>query len=428
MSALIPTPTPPPTEPAPTLAPLAVREPPFAEFDYSWITGSNRQPSPLLGLGPIDFLLYADAYYLFQFHQPIDHTAFPSTVAPRHNEISLNLATFGIELSRLSLGRYGGPIGRLYLQYGSNIDTDAGADASTTRGYYLSASAFKYIQQAAAGWHFNTLHGINVEMGIFPSYIGADSYLPQENWDYLHPFIAEFTPFYFSGIRAQIYPTQRLKVELWLVNGWQTFGQWHEGRSGGYLLNWRPRQALTMSHLFYVGQDVQGDSGGVRYYTDNNLQVQLWRGQNSHQVKSLAISLTADYGFEQRGNAPSGSMTGAAFSLRAEWTEHWATTIRGDIFYDQTRALLIQLPSGAALPPTPTSFLGGGVTATMDCFPSPWLLMRFEYMHRETNFPYFSGSAGITGPGGVVPIGGTPFVPDLVKRDDRLVLNATLRL
>ncbi len=407
-----------------------------------WPSASRPTPNSIIRGSPAAIASparYSDWGPLISFSTPTPIICFNSTsrsitrLSRRWSrrattKSSLNLAAFGIELSRLSLGRYGGPIGRLYIQYGSNIDTDAGSDPTTARGYYLSASAFKYIQQAAAGWHFNSLHGINVEIGIFPSYIGADSYLPQENWDYLHPFIAEFTPYYFSGVRAQIYPTQRLKIELWLVNGWQTFGQWHEGRAGGYLINWRPRQYFLFSHMFYVGQDVQGDPGGVRIYTDNNAQLQVWRGQNQHQVKSVALSLVADYGYELRSNAPSGSMGGAALSMRAEWTAQWATTVRGDMYYDQTRAVIIPLPSGAPLPPTPSSFLGGGFTATMDFLPSPWLILRLEYMHRNTNFPYLSGHGGITGPNGVPPIGQTPFVPDLVKEDDRLVLNATLRL
>ena len=89
--------------------------------------------------------------------------------------------------------------------------------------------------QAAVGWHFHALHGINAELGIFPSYIGLESYLPQENWNYTHAFISDATPYYFVGLRTQLYLTRRLKLELWLVNGWQTFGQWHEGRAGGDL-------------------------------------------------------------------------------------------------------------------------------------------------------------------------------------------------
>src|SRR5258708_3667965 len=105
--------------------PKDVLEPPFSELDWSWMNGQNNQPQSLLGMGPLTWSVYLDAYYAFQFHQPIDHTIFPTTVAPRHNEISLNMAALGFEITGLD-----GPIGRLTIQYGSNIETTTGQDAT----------------------------------------------------------------------------------------------------------------------------------------------------------------------------------------------------------------------------------------------------------------------------------------------------------
>src|SRR5206468_3639480 len=149
-------------------------EPPFGEFDGSWLNGNNYQPPSLLTVGPLTWTVYVDTYYAYQFHAPVDHTIFPTTVAPRHNEVSFNLGVLGVDLTGLD-----GPIGRIYIQYGANVETIYGQDTTTTRGFYLSSSVFKYIEQAAVGWHFHALHGINVELGIFGSYVGGDSYLPQ---------------------------------------------------------------------------------------------------------------------------------------------------------------------------------------------------------------------------------------------------------
>jgi hypothetical protein len=75
--------------------------------------------------------------------------------------------------------------------------------------------------------------------------------------------------------------------------------------------------------------------------------------------------------------------------------------------------------------------IAAGMTATLDYWPSPWLVTRLEYSHRIANQPLFSGPGGITGPGGVLPA--TPaaaasFTPDLRYTDDRVLLNVTLRL
>jgi hypothetical protein len=298
------------------------------------------------------------------------------------------------------------------------------------RGYFLSASVFKYIEQAAVGWHFHALHGINVEIGIFPSYVGLESYLPQENWSYTHAFVSDATPYYFFGARLQLFPTSRLKVELWLVNGWQTFGQWHEGKAGGYYLNWRPREWVSLVNSFYIGQEVVGDPKSLRPYTDNNLQIRYYKGRGKHSIDYLAFSLTADFGYERRGApAVSGFIGGGSLANRFAWAPWLATTIRGDIFVDQTGDLIQQLPMGDPYRlPARGTYILGGVSATLDVLPGPWSLFRIEYSHRESNQPYFAGHNGITGPNGIQGPFDPGFFPNFQKRDDRLIVNATLRL
>ncbi len=409
--------------PNPKDQPLDVREAPFSDLDSSWLNGTNRQPASLLGAGPVTFSIYADAYYAYQFQHPIDHTIFPTTTAPRHNEISLNLAALGVDVTGLD-----GPIGRVYLQYGANTQTDTAQDKTLTRGYFLTSPAFTPIQQAAAGWHFHALHGINVEVGIFPSYVGMESYLPQENWNYTHPFISDFTPYYFAGSRTQIFPTEHVKVELWLVNGWQTLGQWHESRAGGYVVQWRPGSHFLLGHDSYIGQDDPNDDSSVRLYTDNYAQIQYFKRDHA-LLRSLAIAAVADVGYETHRGLPDGVMTGYSLTHRAELGSMWALTFRGDIYYDKTQSVILQLPIDSPYSlPDKGAFLGGGFTSTLDFLPSPWIVWRLEYAHRAANIPYFSGSGGITGPNGVPATTPTLFQPDLRKSDDRILFNVTLRL
>jgi hypothetical protein len=412
-------------EPSKDDKPLDVREPPFGEFDYAWMNGNNPQPSSLLTMGPVTWSLYVDTYYAWQTHRPIDHTIFPTTTAPRHNEISLNLAHVGIDVTGLD-----GPIGRLYIQYGSIVETIAGQDNTTTRGFFLTNRLLQYVQQAAAGWHFHWLHGANLEAGIFPSYVGLESYLPEENWSYAHAFLADATPYYFFGLRGQLYTSQRFKLELWVVNGWQTFGQWHEGRAGGYLWNWRPTGALSLVNSVYVGQEAQGDPDSLRVYSDNDLQLKYYDAPNSKLLRSMAFSLVGDVGWEHRSNAPSGPMGGITLSHRWDWTQRWKSTLRGDFLYDQTQAISPRFPVASPYPwPGTNPLFAAGLTTTLDFWPSPWLVTRLEWSHRIANQPLFTGDAGITGPGGLPPTSTSPpFTPDLRHTDDRILINVTLRL
>jgi hypothetical protein len=436
---LIPAPTPiPAAAPAPTPAPAAqptdIAEAPFAFGDFSWLNGNNRQPESLLKVGPVLLSLIVDGYYLWALHRPIDHTAFPSTTAPRHNELSLNMASIGIELPPNAIdGKAGGPVGQFSLQYGAMGETNFGQDRTLSRGFFLTKSAFLPIRTASAGWHFHWLHGVNVEVGIFPSYAGMESYIPQENWNYLHPFLSDFTPYYFSGVRTQIFPTQKLKVELWVVNGWQTFGQWNEGRAGGFLVNHRPTERLSLTSTVYAGQEGQGDPKSSRWYSDNYAQYQYFK-DGGGLFRSAALCLVADVGYEYRSDGTrDGMRTGYSLTHRVEFKDDFAFTLRGDIYYDRSQALLPSFPieSKYSRPDQDKPFLGGGVTTTLDYWPSPWLLTRLEFMHREANIPLFSGRGGITGPGGVAPVDAAAtqgFVPDVRKSDNRVVANVTLRL
>jgi hypothetical protein len=415
--------------------PLDLREAPFAEGDFSWLNGSNSQPSSLLKVGPTVLSLYVDTFYAWQFRRPVDHTIFPTTTAPRHNELGFNLASLGIELPPNVIdSASGSPIGQLSLQYGAITDTIGGQDSTVKRGFFLSRNALQPIRTASAGWHFHALHGINLEFGIFPSYVGLESYLPQENWNYTHPFLSDFTPYYFYGGRAQIFPTKNTKIEAWVVNGWQTFGQWHEGRAGGYLAMWRPSERVVAAVVAYVGQEQPNDSKAVRFYSDNYVQVQYYKNPDA-LVTSSAIGLVADVGYEKRGQpTPSGVMTGYSLTHRTEFGPRWGLALRADVYYDKTRALVTQLPAGSpySLPDADKAFLGGGFTTTIDYRPSPWLVWRLEYAHRASATPFFSGHQGITGngPGGTVNTApdAAPFVPHFERSDDRLIGNVTLRL
>lgn len=420
--------------PAVPAKPLDIAEPPFAFGDFTWLNGNNRQPDSLLKLGPVTIGMIVDAYYLFQFARPIDHTAFPSVAAVRHNELSLNMVGFGAELPPNAIDtRNGGPIGQFNLQYGATAEAAMGQDTTFARGSYLSRTAYQPIRTAQAGWHFHWLHGVNIELGIFPSYVAMESYLPAENWNYLHPFVSDFTPYYFSGSRTQIFLTQKLKLELWVVNGWQTFGSWQEGRAGGFLWNWRPSERFSIATAEYAGQEVPLDSKSSRWYSDNYALYQYYKSSSGF-VRSAAFAAVVDIGYQYRsGGNRDGVLTGESLSNRIELKGDVMWTVRGDYYYDQGQSLVTGFPitSSYIRPFQDKAFSGGGITTTLDYWPSPWTVFRLEYMHRAANIPFFSGHGGITGPAGIQPTtasGAVGFTPDLRKLDDRIVVNVTLRL
>ena len=400
--------------------PLDVREPPFAFGDFAWLDGFNGQPDSLLKIGPVTASVYVDTYWLYQFQHPIDHVAFPATSGSRHNELSINLASIGLDVTGLD-----GPVGRVILQYGSNVETVAGQDATTTRGFFLSNRVFQYLQQATVGWHFHAMHGVQVEVGVMPSLIGIESYLTQENWNYSRAMMLESVPYYMLAARADFYPTDRLLLQAYATNGWQTYGKWGEATAFGYLLNYRPSDRFVVTTNGYVGADERTTTDAVRIYTNHYAQWQFLR-RKTGALRSGAIAAAVDVGGE---TVTGGLMLGGLVATRLEWDHGFATTFRMDTYYDKNQTLIARLPSGSPYDlPDHSPFYSLGLTGTLEYTPSPWIVFRAEYMHRAARIPYFAGTGGITGPGGIPTADPSTFAPDLRKSDDRVIVAATLRL
>ncbi|WP_345990235.1 outer membrane beta-barrel protein [Chryseobacterium sp. Chry.R1] len=185
---------------------------PFDGYDLTWINGQNRQTDFPLTLKDKDGetiltgVTYVDAYYNYDFNRPKDNTHTISSAIGRSNEVTINMASIGLETN------YKNVIGRLWLQYGQMGSIVQDLDGTVNHGKNTSVGNLKYIREAAAGYHFNVMHGLNVEAGIFMSYIGLESYVLGENWNYQRSLVCDFTPFYFQGARIQAYPSKNSKL------------------------------------------------------------------------------------------------------------------------------------------------------------------------------------------------------------------------
>lgn len=391
-------------------------EPAFLEGftgDYGWLNGANYQPASPLTTGPVTWLMLVDAYYGYAANQPADHTVFPTTSAPRHNEFNLNMGLLGLEVTQ-----YKHLFGKLVFQAGNSVDTITGTDASTKRGAYGGLTNMRHVQQAYAGHHmpglFPAWGGANLVAGLFPAYIGADSYLPQENWSYTHNLLSDFTPYYLQGVMLQAYPRPDLKAELWLVNGWQTLSKVNEGFGYGYQLNWRPGDRLSLAQNLLAG-NFEADASRTRIYFDHTAQ---WKyAQDLPFAKHLAVGAVADVGYDtasaQPGGLPATWLGGAALMHRAELSDQWAFTLRGSAYADPQGLVALPLPGGQ---PLPAGLRPWEATATLDYRPSPWVLYRLEARHDQANVPYVAGPGGVTG-----------ATPDLRLSGDRATANVTLR-
>lgn len=410
----------------------AVQEAPFAGMDLTWINGQNRQSEFPLSVKDIGTgVIYLDTYYNYNFAKPIDNTQTISSTVGRTSEVSLNLASVGFELN------YKNVIGRLWLQTGSMLHIVQELDGSVAHGRNTGTGNLKFIREAAAGYHFDAWHGLNIEMGIFMSYIGLESYVTQENWSYQRSLPCDMTPFYFQGARIQAYPTSNYKVELWVLNGWQTYNSFNTGLGLGNSNYWRPNEDLQLVANFYLGQDTR-TSSTVRFHHDNSIVARYIKRKQSAGISQAAFSLNTHYGF-QSGNGVTVAdqhFIGSSLAHRV-WFDHnrYGLTVRADVVTNPGGYLAFS-PS----PVTPNAYTEATsgqnqmslnmaqFTTTFDIMPSDFVTFRLEYLHRASNIPYFAGQGGTTSPDGWIDTPTATWRPDLRTYEDRFTFALQVRM
>ncbi len=173
-------------------------------------------------------------------------------------------------------------------------------DVSTNRGQFDLQTALRYLSEAYGGYHFDVLHGVNFDAGIFMSYVGLFSYDNFENWMYLPSFTSDNTPWFFNGARAcRSFTSDKLKIEPWLINGWQSYGKFNEMPGFGAQVLWRPDRMVSapLERLRRLGHAEQPRPDALPQRQQRAGAV-LQRSDRRSSTRA-AFSLTGDIGGEK---------------------------------------------------------------------------------------------------------------------------------
>ncbi len=425
----------------------------FEGIDMSWQNGSDRRDSSVFKNVPyFTPSILIDVNYTHSFNNPNDNTVVGSTALARNNEIQLSALHFGGDLN------YKGARARFMTQFGTRSIVVPRNDYSPYRGQYQLANVYRYLSEAYAGYHINKWYGINIDAGMFMSYVGLNSYYQPENWEYQASFTSDNTPWFFNGVRLQVHPTKHLKIEGWLINGWQSYGRFNSMPGVGGNITWMPNSNVKLLTNDYYGTDAAGIPQRKRFHSDNSLLVRYYNRPNSKGISKMAFSLTGDFGFEKGGgvngfkNGDSAQGPAQYFASAMFYNRIWfaknklAWTVGGGIMTNPGRYLVLY-PTGQASPlPNPTNptttegmfpfsanpgdkFSGWDCSTNLDFMPNQSITFRAEFVYRNANVPYFAGAGGVTSQTGYSTTALDPnWRPDLVKSESRLVLAMLFRL
>ena len=395
---------------------------PFAFGDFTWMNATTRN-SPVLDTKFFTPEIRFDTNFMEDFNQPKDHTIVGATESFRSGEFQLEQISVGGDFHWENVR------GRILTMNGMFATTTPRNDASSATGsgngntggvgQWDLQAAYKYVSEAWGGYHFNVNHGLNVDAGIFVSYIGLFSYYNFDNWTYQPSYVSSNTPWFFNGLRIQWFPTNKLKIEPWIINGWQSYAKFngHVGL-GGQLL-WEPKEWFKLvANQYGYGEDNLGLPHTQRIHTDDSIEVRYYNKPASSGITKMAFTGTGDLGVQYGGgicgtcgaSAAKDAFLGYMFYDRTWWDhDRLAFTVGGGQMSNPGRYLTLLPPIDGAWAASGTPYFTenpgqkahmSDYTLTLQYMPKPYITWWSEFGYRYSDIPYFAGRGGVTPPGG----------------------------
>jgi hypothetical protein len=379
--------------------------------DFTWLNGTSRNKDTVLDTKYFTPEVRFDTNFMESFNQPKDHTLGGATESFRSGEVQIEQISVGGDFHWQNVR------GRILTMDGLFATTTPRNDASAGVGEWDVRGAYKYVSEAYGGYHFNVNHGLNVDAGIFVSYIGLFSYYNFDNWTYQPSYVSSNTPWFFNGLRIQWFPTKKLKIEPWLINGWQSYNKYNGHMGLGGQLLYRPKEWVSMVFNQYgYGEDNLGLPKVERIHTDDSIEIRYYNNPKSNYIDKAAFSLTGDLGcqygpgFRCTGGATKDSFAGWMMYQRIWWGhDKYGLTYGGGEMNNPGRYLTLLPPiNGAdAVSGSPYFTSNPGqrakmwdTTLTFQWMPREYITWWAELGYRHSDVPYFTGRGGITPPGG----------------------------
>ena len=399
---------------APAATPGVDNFTPFAYGDFTWLNGNPRNKDTVLDTKFFTPEVRFDTHFMEDFNQPKDHSMGGSTESFRSGEVQLEQISVGGDFHWQNVR------GRILTMNGLFATTTPRNDASAGVGQWDVRGAYKYVSEAYGGYHFNVNHGLNVDAGIFVSYIGLFSYYNFDNWVYQPSFVSSNTPWFFNGVRIQWFPTNKLKIEPWIINGWQSYNKYNGHMGFGGQILYRPKEWLSLVFNNYGnGEDTLGNPKRTRLHTDDSIEVRYYNHPESTGITKMAFSLTGDLGCEYGGGVScTGNHAGGPKQAFLGWMAYnrfwfkkdkYALTVGGGRMNNPGRYLTLLPPiNGAdAVSGSPYFTANPGDQAHMwdgslglQWMPKQYITWWVETVYRHSDVPYWTGRGGITPPGG----------------------------
>jgi hypothetical protein len=311
---------------------------------------------------------FVDLYYAYSFsrHQHRDRSF--TTQPLRHNEFNLNLAMIDV---RHQAERFRG---RFAFQTGTYVQSNLAVEPPL----------LKNVLEASAGARFGD--DVWVDLGIFPSHIGLEGIVSKDNWTYSRSLLADYSPYYETGLSVTAAVSEKVTLRGLLINGWQNISETNDEKAVGTQLQYKPSGPVLLNWSTFVGNE-QPDSVASRLRIFNDFYAVVTMSQN------VSLAIVFDIGMQKQASGDSYDVWhGAALMSRYSINEHWALAGRVEYFLDRNGVII---PTG-----TPNNFQTIAASLNIDFSSAPSLLWRIEgrvFSSKDEVYPTRTGTSTTDG-------------------------------
>lgn len=295
---------------------------------------------------------FVDTYYTYDSNDPAGRQRAYATQTARHNEFAVQYAFLR--------GTYAGE----RVRGAFNIGTGTYVEAN----YAAEPEILKNIQEAYVG--VEVADGFWIDAGTFFSHIMAESPMSSLNHTYTRTLMAEYTPYYESGVRFTYAASDRLTLSALVLNGWQNIRETNGDKAFGTQVTFKPAPATTLNWSTFVGNEApQGEESQTRIYNDFYV-VQDFGALDV--IAAFDIGLQRDPAADEYKTWTTGALTG-----RYSFSPNVAVNARAEYLSDPDNRI-VGFAGDVSDETAAGGFKVGGVSVGLDLAPMPNVLFRLE--------------------------------------------------
>ena len=300
---------------------------------------------------------FVDAYYAYDLGKP---TAFDrsfgsgavfTTQPARHNEFNVNLAYVEALIAAPRVR------GRLALQAGTSVQSNYAGEPAN--GAISGPTLSRHLQEAYAG--VRVAPSLWIDGGIFYSHMGMESWASKDNPIYTRSLVAEYSPYYSTGVRVMWQMTPALAARVDVVNGWQNVSETNDDKGIGLRLDLTASPGATLTYYGFLNSE----AGGRR---------RLFNGVGAKLTPTTSTTLLAqfDYGTIEQADESLDNSSWYGFMVigRLQVAPTVAIAGRVERFDDEDQ---VNIATGLGSP-----FRGNGASLGLDVTPYPRIMWRTE--------------------------------------------------